>query len=86
MKINTMSIIHTWESISKAERKLGYKSPNVKFTGFRLGILQHTNPILIDNTRLYLVPSIEGNCKIRKLFLDENLYRLLFYLYIFLKG
>ena len=58
VKSSKMSINIVWESISNAERKVGYKLPNVKFTGFHLGILQHTNPIHIDKTRLELVRNI----------------------------
>jgi hypothetical protein len=54
VKINKISTILIWESISNDERKVGYQTPDVKFT-----ILQHTYPIHIDKTRLELVPTIE---------------------------
>jgi hypothetical protein len=48
VKINKISIILIWESISNAERKVGYETPNVKFTSLHLWILQHANLTHID--------------------------------------
>jgi len=86
VKSNTISINIIWVSIYNAGRKEGHKSPNVKFTSFHLGILQHTNRIHRDKTLLEFIPSIKQNWKIRKKDLDENLYILLFYFVFFLKS